>query len=123
MTENIDILIEDEMNFWDSKEEIYEKQFVCCEADCGCVNQCKNELMQTCNCHEREDDVCPKCMDKVLDSTYKDMTEGTAGKPLIDYVIELKTILKSCMDPDSRISKTLDREIQIFKILRENQKE
>ncbi len=121
MTDRIDTSIESETNFWDSKEQPYETPFVCCQDDCGCANRC--ELNNTCSCQEREDDVCPNCMDSVISGSYKKMIEGTAGKEQIEYVIELKTLLKSFMPPDSETVKVLDTEIKLLQLLRDNQKE
>lgn len=122
MADNFNKAIKNEINFWESKEQLYEEKFVCCENECGCVNKCKNKLNSICNCDKSEYDVCPKCMDSIIDASYKEMIEGKAEKEQIELVIELKTLLKSLMNIDLSEVQQLDKEIKILDILSKNQK-
>lgn len=74
----------------------------------------------TCDCHTRENDVCPNCLDSTLDDIWKSMVEGTAGRNSVDQSIAVKEMLMTIIKNPDFIMKT-QLEIATLRILREKQ--
>jgi len=74
----------------------------------------------SCDCHTRENDVCPNCLDSTMDDIYQTMIDGTAGRELVDTQICLKELLMTMIKNPEGIKK-LQLEIAALKILRERQ--
>ena len=123
MSKQPDTVIENEMTFWAGKSENKEDYKEDCKEDFkeDFKEDCKEEI-PPCNC-ESKNDVCPKCLDSVLDEQYQEMIEGKAGKNVVDFNIAIKTYLKTCLYPKSDAVKILDIELKALYILREIQTE
>lgn len=76
--------------------------------------------LNNCDCHTKEDDVCPNCLDSEMDDIYKSMINGTAGRNLIDMQIDIKEYLMTIITNPEFVKNTQD-EIKTLKILRERQ--
>lgn len=68
----------------------------------------ENELQKTCSCIN--DDVCPMCMDLVLDEYKKDLLNGKASKESIMCDIALKKTLRTFIKNEDK-QRELDQDI------------
>jgi hypothetical protein len=77
-------------------------------------------MSETCDCKNREHDVCPNDLDNELRELDQNIINGTAGKNLVDLQIELKTYLISIISNPDFIKKT-QSEISALRQFREIQ--
>jgi hypothetical protein len=67
--------------------------------------------LKSCNCEG--EDVCPKCMDSVIDDFYKDLVEGRLSKETIREAIEYKILLRNMLS-NPKGKKMIDNEIELL---------
>lgn len=79
-----------------------------------------NATTNNCDCHTRENDVCPRCLDSVKDDYNQQMINGTVGRNAIDFDIAMKEHLMKIIKNPEFIEKT-QLEISALRVLRERQ--